>query len=764
MLEVSKNRLALMSDGAPERLGKSSSVNQEALQDSSIPFRAAFRRRMPKTIREGFMVRYGRRKYGRSFFHKRYFMLQPGLLAYYKKRPSDNDIPIRSLSLNANCRVEDRGMKHHHNNVIYVLLVYNKKDKSNCIMMASIHLHETISWKEDIERVIEQVQYPLPQPVNGSNHVFRSETRGGSSHERAASASDSELKGFVVQEDEKYLTFAQAKISGSSGFMPDMNSEPDIPDPTFSEITTDGKHWQLVRCQNGLRIFEEITDDVTGFTRAMKAVGVVEANCEDIFSLIMGMDETRNEWDSTFHNGMMVNEVDGHSAILYHRLQLGWCSWLVWPRDLCYFRYWRRIENGAYVVVFRSEEHPNCPPQPGCVRAHIESGGFRISPLKPRLGAGGPRARVEHQIHMDLKGWGVNYLPLLQHHCLLQMLNSVAGLREWFSQREDAQSIPHFSRIKTMDTQLQTAKKGKKKQAIRDIHPFMELQDVEGQGEDDESEDEDDGQMASEETFIKENAITAASTNSSEVETVESLEWPTFPSSVSRDDSDNSQNSWGIPNGNNFRVRSRQFPFDRSKIPAGESLMQLVSVDWFKYPERMDHLAKRKGCAAQVAAEKGLFTVLFNLQVPGSTHYSMVLYFVAKRSIPAGSLLQRFIDGDDGFRNNRLKLIPSVPKGSWIVRQSVGSTPCILGKAVDCNYYRGKKYLEVDVDIGSSTVANGVLGLVFGVVATLVVDMAFLIQGNSMEELPERLIGTVRISRLELSKAVSPFPDKDPVD
>lgn len=37
-------------------------------------------------------------------------------------------------------------------------------------------------------------------------------------------------------------------------------------------------------------------------------------------------------------------------------------------------------------------------------------------------------------------------------------------------------------------------------------------------------------------------------------------------------------------------------------------------------------------------------------------------------------------------------------------------------------------FLQVDVDIGSSAVANGVLGLVFGVVTTLVVDMAFLIQ------------------------------------
>lgn len=49
------------------------------------------------------------------------------------------------------------------------------------------------------------------------------------------------------------------------------------------------------------------------------------------------------------------------------------------------------------------------------------------------------------------------------------------------------------------------------------------------------------------------------------------------------------------------------------------------------------------------------------LQVPGTTNYSMVFYFVTKKLIP-NSLLQRFVDGDDEFRNSRFKLIPSVPK------------------------------------------------------------------------------------------------------
>jgi hypothetical protein len=38
-------------------------------------------------------------------------------------------------------------------------------------------------------------------------------------------------------------------------------------------------------------------------------------------------------------------------------------------------------------------------------------------------------------------------------------------------------------------------------------------------------------------------------------------------------------------------------------------------------------------------------------------------------------------------------------QGSWIVRQSVGSTPCLLGKAVDITYIRGANYLEVRLRI-----------------------------------------------------------------
>ncbi len=39
-------------------------------------------------------------------------------------------------------------------------------------------------------------------------------------------------------------------------------------------------------------------------------------------------------------------------------------------------------------------------------------------------------------------------------------------------------------------------------------------------------------------------------------------------------------------------------------------------------------------------------------------------------------------------RDNMLKLIPSVPQGSWIIKQAVGGTPVLLGNKIHTTYYR----------------------------------------------------------------------------
>jgi hypothetical protein len=85
----------------------------------------------------------------------------------------------------------------------------------------------------------------------------------------------------------------------------------------------------------------------------------------------------------------------------------------------------------------------------------------------------------------------------------------------------------------------------------------------------------------------------------------------------------------------------------------------------------------------------------------------------------------------------------------------VGKKACLVGQALEINYFRGSNYLELGVDIGSSTVARGVVSLVLGYLNNLVIEMAFLVQGNTYEELPEFLLGTCRLNYLDASKAVS---------
>jgi hypothetical protein len=63
--------------------------------------------------------------------------------------------------------------------------------------------------------------------------------------------------------------------------------------------------------------------------------------------------------------------------------------------------------------------------------------------------------------------------------------------------------------------------------------------------------------------------------------------------------------------------------------------------------------------------------------------------------------------------------------------------------------------MEIGIDIGSSSVASRVLGLVRDFSKNIVVEVAVLVQGEREEELPERVLGSVRCARLDWNLAES---------
>ncbi|KAL6008578.1 hypothetical protein ACLOJK_034092 [Asimina triloba] len=176
---------------------------------------------MTKVVYEGWMVRYGRRKIGRSYIHMRFFVLEPRLLAYYKKKPQDNVVPIKTLVIDGNCRVEDRGLKTHHGHKGGGRVHLKLTDVCFVLgsQMAAFNIQEALIWKEKIEFIIDQV-------ANGSKGYTSFEYKAAIDNGRNASSSDHDSQ-CSAQDDEE------------------------VTNRTLLRRTTIGK---------GLRIFEELLE------------------------------------------------------------------------------------------------------------------------------------------------------------------------------------------------------------------------------------------------------------------------------------------------------------------------------------------------------------------------------------------------------------------------------------------------------------------------------------------------------------------------
>lgn len=72
----------------------------------------------------------------------------------------------------------------------------------------------------------------------------------------------------------------------------------------------------------------------------------------------------------------------------------------------------------------------------------------------------------------------------------------------------------------------------------------------------------------------------------------------------------------------------------------------------------------------------------FCKQVPAGKFFQAILYFLVEEMPEPGTLLHRFLNEDQSFRNSRFKLIPSITQGAWVVKRSVGKKPLIVGRAL----------------------------------------------------------------------------------
>ncbi|CAA7023254.1 unnamed protein product [Microthlaspi erraticum] len=221
-------------------------------------------------------------------------------------------------------------------------------------------------------------------------------------------------------------------------------------------------------------------------------------------------------------------------------------------------------------------------------------------------------------------------------------------------------------------------------------------------------------------------------------------------------------NGWASPPGDVFSLRSASYFTNKQKSPGGDYLLSPAGVDWLKSGTRLENVLARPNNRVAHALRKAQsrgeslnsFIFAVNYHIPGKEQYNMVLYFATENPIPSDSLLRRLIDGDDSFRNERLKALIRVEKGPRVVKAAAGSFgACVVGKAARCSYHRGSNYLEIGIDLGSSKIVAALTRLMLGYITTLTVDIGYVVEAQMEDELPERLIGAYRICHPELSSA-----------
>ena len=137
---------------------------------------------------------------------------------------------------------------------------------------------------------------------------------------------------------------------------------------------------------------------------------------------------------------------------------------------------------------------------------------------------------------------------------------------------------------------------------------------------------------------------------------------------------------------------------------------------------------------------------------------------------PQDRVLYRFLINDTNHKNQTLKLIPKVQQGNLLVRNAVKGKPVIIGKRLPITYtftptnaLTGESsYLEADLDLGSSKpTAQRIVGICKKYIKTMTVDLGLVIEGTTEEELPECMLASVGLHKLDPTKCAILEPEWD---
>eukprot|EP00124_Ichthyophonus_hoferi_P000679 Ihof_evm8s27 gene=Ihof_evmTU8s27 len=446
-----------------------------------------------------------------------------------------------------------------------------------------------------------------------------------------------------------------------------------------------------------------------GHVPTLQAAEIVRGSADEVFDVIM--DDVRwSRIDGCTMEWKTVKRVDEHQEILHVVMNPVW-KWLYWhkPRDLCLLRYWRREEDGSFLIIFQSTSHEMCPPMKEYVRDSLAGAVWTISPrIQGPVENNEPHSRVSFTVKYQSRGYyGLCTRFRQQLDFVLPLLRNVTALKEAMSYQD------YVDRSIAQETLIDEP------QLSESLDDFAHFR-----------------------TSVNDQGLVLG---------VKHLDCLT------------PKDKWAEPSASRFLVRGNNYFEDRQKMFASPSVFNLVALDVLAFEDSSQcyNVCARPDNIVYQLAKDGNdqipFTFVLNFVLPTSDNLAVVAYFQPSQKDwreakdQFSDLFNDFIDGDDDFRNSRFKLIPKIEEGPFLLRKALAGKPVIIGnKGVRLIYSGSEHYFEIDIDLNSDAHARELTNMALGITKSIVVDIAFAIEPHVDKELPERILGAIRFNHIDL--------------
>ena len=171
---------------------------------------------------------------------------------------------------------------------------------------------------------------------------------------------------------------------------------------------------------------------------------------------------------------------------------------------------------------------------------------------------------------------------------------------------------------------------------------------------------------------------------------------------------------WDFVDATQHDVRGPQYLTDKKKYPSKPAAFNLVEVAGFSTNGPCRFYSELKDSYYQRARAAGRNVFIFIMHFDLRPMHTVMVFELDKDALgndkPFATVFKRFLEGDDAYKNKRIKLITAVVDANWMVKKAIGSpVPALIGNKLSCYYRQTGDLLECTCDVNSSMAASAIV-------------------------------------------------------